>query len=44
VQNAAGNATPLLGYTITYAISNVVLPLMGPLIVALAGLVQHAAK
>ena len=44
VQNAAGNATPLLGYTITYAISNVVLPLMGPLIVALAGLVAHAAK
>lgn len=38
VQNAAGNATPLLGYTITYAISNVVLPLMGPLIVALAGM------
>lgn len=44
VQNAAGNATPLLGYTITYAISNVVLPLMGPLIVALAGLVAHTAK
>ena len=43
VQNAAGNATPLLGYTITYAISNVVLPLMGPLIVALAGVV-HVAK
>ncbi len=38
VQNAAGNTTPLLGYTITYAISNVVLPLMGPLIVALAGM------
>ncbi|WP_437883101.1 aspartate-alanine antiporter [Pseudomonas sp. LRF_L74] len=38
VQNAAGNSTPLLGYTITYAISNVVLPLMGPLIVALAGM------
>lgn len=38
VQNAAGNATPLLGYTITYAISNVVLPLMGPAIVGLAGL------
>ena len=37
VQNAAGNTTPLLGYTITYAISNVVLPLMGPLVVALAG-------
>ncbi|MEZ2296218.1 aspartate-alanine antiporter [Variovorax sp. RCC_210] len=44
VQNAAGNATPLLGYTITYAISNVVLPLMGPLIVALAGLVAHHAN
>jgi aspartate-alanine antiporter len=42
VQNAAGNSTPLLGYTITYAISNVVLPLMGPLIVALAGSV-HAS-
>ncbi|MDM0115717.1 aspartate-alanine antiporter [Variovorax sp. J22R133] len=40
IQNAAGNTTPLLGYTITYAISNVVLPLMGPLIVALAGIVQ----
>lgn len=44
VQNAAGNATPLLGYTITYAISNVVLPLMGPLIVALAALVAHHAN
>lgn len=42
IQNAAGNSTPLLGYTITYAISNVVLPLMGPLIVGLAGLmVRH---
>ncbi|KAB0324394.1 aspartate-alanine antiporter [Janthinobacterium sp. PLB04] len=40
VQNAAGNSTPLLGYTITYAISNVVLPLLGPLIVALAGSVH----
>ncbi|MFA9439622.1 aspartate-alanine antiporter [Uliginosibacterium sp. sgz301328] len=37
VVSAAGNTTPLLGYTITYAISNVVLPLMGPLIVFLAG-------
>ena len=37
VQSAAGNATPLLGYTITYALSNAVLPLMGPLIVALVG-------
>jgi putative transport protein len=40
IQSAAGNTTPLLGYTITYAISNVILPLMGPVIVALAGLVQ----
>ncbi|MDM0046959.1 aspartate-alanine antiporter [Variovorax dokdonensis] len=38
IQSAAGNTTPLLGYTITYAISNVILPLMGPVIVALAGL------
>ncbi|GHD69768.1 aspartate-alanine antiporter [Jeongeupia chitinilytica] len=37
VVNAAGNTTPLLGYTITYAISNIVLPLMGPLIIFLAG-------
>lgn len=41
VQNAAGNSTPLLGYTITYAISNVVLPLMGPLIVGLVGLLHR---
>ena len=41
IQNAAGNSTPLLGYTITYAISNVVLPLMGPLIVGLVGYVQR---
>jgi len=40
IQGVAGNTTPLLGYTITYAISNVVLPLMGPLIVALSGLVR----
>ncbi|WP_256354709.1 aspartate-alanine antiporter [Variovorax sp. dw_308] len=40
IQTAAGNTTPLLGYTITYAISNVILPLMGPLIVAFAGAVQ----
>ncbi len=35
VVNVAGNTTPLLGYTITYAISNIVLPLLGPLIVLL---------
>jgi putative transport protein len=36
----AGNATPVIGYTITYAISNVLLPLMGPVIVGLAGRVN----
>ncbi len=36
VQSAAGNTTPLIGYTITYAISNVLLPLLGPIIVGLA--------
>jgi len=41
IQSAAGNSTPLLGYTITYALSNVVLPLMGPLIVGLAGLMTR---
>ena len=41
IQSAAGNTTPLLGYTITYAISNVILPLMGPVVVALAGLVRN---
>ncbi len=39
VVNVAGNTTPLLGYTITYAISNALLPLMGPLIVFLSGAV-----
>ncbi len=32
----AGNSTPVIGYTVTYAISNVILPLMGPIIVALS--------
>jgi AspT/YidE/YbjL antiporter-like protein len=36
VQRAAGNNTPLLSYTIVYAFSAVVLPLLGPLIVALS--------
>ncbi|BDB25292.1 aspartate-alanine antiporter [Cupriavidus sp. P-10] len=35
--NAAGNGTPVIGYTITYAISNVLLPLLGPIAVAMAG-------
>jgi putative transport protein len=33
----AGNSTPVIGYTITYAVSNILLPLMGPLVVGLAG-------
>lgn len=36
VQQAAGNATPLMAYTIVYALSNVALPLMGPVVVAMA--------
>ncbi|WP_353506335.1 aspartate-alanine antiporter [Variovorax davisae] len=40
IQNVAGNTTPLLGYTITYAISNVILPLMGPLIVGIVGVLN----
>lgn len=37
IQQVAGNSTPLIGYTIVYALSNVVLPLLGPIIVAVAG-------
>ncbi|CAM5216184.1 Aspartate-alanine antiporter OS=Bosea thiooxidans OX=53254 GN=SAMN05660750_01448 PE=3 SV=1 [Bosea thiooxidans] len=35
----AGNSTPVIGYTVTYAISNVLLPLMGPLVVGMVGLI-----
>ncbi|HEV7335461.1 MAG TPA: aspartate-alanine antiporter [Bosea sp. (in: a-proteobacteria)] len=35
----AGNSIPVIGYTVTYAISNVLLPLMGPVVVAMAGLI-----
>ncbi|WP_434661707.1 aspartate-alanine antiporter [Paraburkholderia sp. A3BS-1L] len=31
-----GNSIPVIGYTITYALSNILLPLMGPVVVALA--------
>ncbi|KVD73019.1 aspartate-alanine antiporter [Burkholderia sp. ABCPW 14] len=34
---AAGNSTPVIGYTVTYALSNILLPLMGPLVVGLVG-------
>lgn len=33
----AGNSTPVIGYTITYALSNILLPLMGPVVVGVAG-------
>jgi len=32
----AGSSIPVIGYTVTYAISNVLLPLMGPIIVGVA--------
>jgi AspT/YidE/YbjL antiporter-like protein len=35
IVRAAGNTSPMLGYTVTYALSNVLLPLLGPLIVSL---------
>ncbi|MTH76826.1 aspartate-alanine antiporter [Paracoccus aestuariivivens] len=34
--NQAGNTTPVIGYTVTYAVANVLLPLTGPVIVNLA--------
>jgi putative transport protein len=36
LSGVTGNATPVIGYTITYALSNVLLPLLGPLVVGLA--------
>jgi uncharacterized transporter YbjL len=33
VVDRAGNTVPMLGYTVTYALSNVVLPLLGPIVV-----------
>ncbi len=35
----SGNSIPVIGYTVTYAISNVILPLMGPVIVGLATMI-----
>lgn len=40
VQSAAGNSTPILGYTITYALSNVLLPLLGPILVSAVNLIK----
>lgn len=40
VQSSAGNTTPVIGYTITYAISNVLLPLLGPIVVGVIHTLQ----
>jgi putative transport protein len=41
---AAGNSVPVVGYTVTYAIANVLLPLLGPLFVAaFAATTTHAS-
>jgi AspT/YidE/YbjL antiporter-like protein len=34
--SAANNSTPVIGYSVTYPISNVILPLLGPVVVAMA--------
>ena len=39
VMERTGNTIPVIGYTVTYAISNVILPLTGPIIVTLAAMV-----
>ncbi|MFC4275106.1 aspartate-alanine antiporter [Achromobacter aloeverae] len=36
IMATSGSAVPLLGYTVTYAVANVLLPVLGPIIVALA--------
>jgi len=35
VVEKVGNSVPMIGYTVTYALSNVALPLVGPLVVLL---------
>ncbi len=36
ILTSSGSSVPLLGYTVTYAIANVLLPVLGPIIVSLA--------
>jgi len=36
----AGNPVPVIGYTVTYAIANVLLPLLGPFFVAIFGAIN----
>ena len=38
---AAGNSVPVIGYTVTYAIANVLLPLLGPIFVATFKAIIH---
>ncbi|CCH30922.1 aspartate-alanine antiporter [Actinosynnema sp. NPDC047251] len=37
VTGVTGNSVPLIGYTVTYAISSILLPLTGPIVVGLIG-------
>ncbi|OLF08064.1 aspartate-alanine antiporter [Actinophytocola xinjiangensis] len=37
ITNVAGNSVPLIGYTVTYAMSSILLPLTGPIVVGLIG-------
>lgn len=41
VTTVSGNSIPVIGYTITYAISNVLLPLLGPLLIGIAALLHQ---
>lgn len=36
IMSSSGSSVPLLGYTVTYAVANVLLPVLGPIIVSLA--------
>jgi putative transport protein len=42
IQGVAGNTTPLISYTIVYALSNIALPLMGPVVVAMCRAITGA--
>lgn len=37
ITGVTGNSVPLIGYTVTYAISSILLPLTGPIVVGLIG-------
>ena len=42
VQDAAGSKLPVLGYTVPYAVGNILLTAWGPVIVALMRLIRAA--